>query len=262
VVAAEDDGDEEAVAAEDPKFDANAEFRPLPMTLLDTDAAVIEILGKEIFYNDTADRVKQPGIATGLAWTAAGGEILFIEASQSAGNGGMKTTGQLGDVMKESASAALSWIKSHAVELGLSDSADEILMADKEIHLHFPAGAVPKDGPSAGVTITTCLVSLLSGRKVRPDIAMTGEISLLGNVLPVGGIKEKLLAAHRAGIKQVFVPARNEQDLADLPEEIRNDLNVKLCSDVRDVLNFAFVDQVDGALSSAVHSQPGASAKL
>lgn len=244
------------------KLDVNAEFRPLPATLLDTDQAVTDILGKEVFYNDTADRVKQPGIATGLAWTAAGGEILFIEASQSAGTGGMKTTGQLGDVMKESASAALSWIKSHAVELGLAATAEEILMADKEIHLHFPAGAVPKDGPSAGVTITTCLVSLLSGRKVRPDIAMTGEISLLGNVLPVGGIKEKLLAAHRAGIKQVFVPARNEQDLADLPEEIRNDLNVKLCSDVRDVLNFAFVDEVDGALRLPSHSQPGAVAKL
>jgi len=181
-------------------------------------------------------RTSVPGVATGLAWTPVGGDILFIEATRVPGSGKLILTGQLGDVMKESAQAALSLVKARASTLGVDHASFE----KSDIHLHVPAGAQPKDGPSAGVTMATALVSLISGRPVRPDIAMTGEITLRGLVLPVGGIKEKTLAAHRSGLKTVILPRRNEADLEDLPEEVRKDLK------------FIFVDSIDEVLRSAL----------
>ncbi|PZG15478.1 endopeptidase La [Nonomuraea aridisoli] len=187
---------------------------------------------------ETAQRTSVPGVATGLAVTGAGGDVLYVEASLAdpeTGETGLTLTGQLGDVMKESARIALSYLRSHGAELELPVTA----LKDRSVHVHFPAGAVPKDGPSAGVTLTTALASLLSGRLVRSDVAMTGEISLTGRVLPIGGVKQKLLAAHRAGITTVLIPARNEPDLDDVPEEVRNELTIHPVSDVREVLDIA-----------------------
>ncbi|MGW1074283.1 endopeptidase La [Streptomyces sp. NPDC002537] len=183
-------------------------------------------------------RTAVPGVATGLAVTGAGGDVLFVEASLAdpeTGGAGLTLTGQLGDVMKESAQIALSFLRSHGAELELPVGD----FKDRGIHLHVPAGAVPKDGPSAGVTMTTALASLLSGRQVRPDVAMTGEISLTGRVLPIGGVKQKLLAAHRAGVTTVIIPKRNEPDLDDVPEEILSKLSVHPVADVRQVLELA-----------------------
>jgi len=179
-----------------------------------------------------------PGVATGLAVTGAGGEVLFVEASLAdaeTGETGVTLTGQLGDVMKESARIALSYLRSHGAELELPVSD----LKDRGVHVHVPAGAVPKDGPSAGVTMTTALASLLSGRPVRSEVAMTGEVSLTGRVLPIGGVKQKLLAAHRAGVSTVLLPARNEPDLDDVPAEVRGRLTIHLVSDVREVLRLA-----------------------
>ncbi|MFI9591953.1 endopeptidase La [Nonomuraea sp. NPDC052265] len=187
---------------------------------------------------ESTQRTSVPGVATGLAVTGAGGDVLYVEASLAdpeTGETGLTLTGQLGDVMKESARIALSYLRSHGAELELPVTA----LKDRSVHVHFPAGAVPKDGPSAGVTLTTALASLLSGRQVRSDVAMTGEISLTGRVLPIGGVKQKLLAAHRAGITTVLIPARNEPDLDDVPEEVRNELTIHAVSDVREVLDIA-----------------------
>ncbi|MEV0595412.1 endopeptidase La [Nonomuraea cavernae] len=187
---------------------------------------------------EAKQRTSVPGVATGLAVTGAGGDVLYVEASLAdpeTGDTGLTLTGQLGDVMKESARIALSYLRSHGAELELPVTA----LKDRSIHVHFPAGAVPKDGPSAGVTLTTALASLLSGRQVRGDVAMTGEISLTGRVLPIGGVKQKLLAAHRAGITTVLIPARNEPDLDDVPEEVRGELTIHTVSDVREVLDIA-----------------------
>ena len=181
---------------------------------------VREILGAPRFENEVAMRVSVPGVATGLAWTPVGGDILFIEATRIPGKGALILTGQLGDVMKESAQAAMSLVKSQSEALGL----DPALFERSDIHVHVPAGAIPKDGPSAGVAMYTALVSLLTGRTVRNDVAMTGEISLRGLVLPVGGIKEKMVAAHRAGIRTVLLPARNRKDLEDIPESVRTEV--------------------------------------
>ncbi|MCS7482652.1 endopeptidase La [Umezawaea endophytica] len=192
-------------------------------------------LGKPKHTPESAERTSVPGVATGLAVTGAGGDVLFIEASLAAkdsGASGVTLTGQLGDVMKESAQIALSYLRSHDDELGFGVGS----LADRGVHIHVPAGAVPKDGPSAGVTMTTALASLLSGRPVRADVAMTGEVSLTGRVLPIGGVKQKLLAAHRAGITTVLLPARNEPDLDDVPESVREALTVHLVADVREVL--------------------------
>ncbi|CCH34281.1 endopeptidase La [Actinosynnema sp. NPDC047251] len=191
-------------------------------------------LGSPKFTPESAERTAVPGVATGLAVTGAGGDVLFVEASlasRGTGTAGVTLTGQLGEVMKESAQIALSYLRSH-------DSRAEAL-ADRGVHLHVPAGAVPKDGPSAGVTMTTALASLLSGRPVRADVAMTGEVSLTGRVLPIGGVKQKLLAAHRAGITTVLLPQRNEPDLDDVPAEVRDALTVHLVGDVREVLELA-----------------------
>jgi ATP-dependent Lon protease len=190
------------------------------------------ILGAPRFENDVALRTSLPGVATGLAWTPAGGDILFIESSRVKGSGKLILTGQLGEVMKESAQAAVTLVKSQADRLGI----DPTVLDGYDLHIHVPAGAIPKDGPSAGVAMATSLASLLSQRTVRPDVAMTGEISLRGVVLPVGGIKEKCVAAARAGIRTVILPARNRRDLEDIPESARKRLEFVWAEKIEDVL--------------------------
>ena len=194
-------------------------------------------LGRPRYFAEVADRTAVPGVATGLAVTGAGGDVLFVEATSMDGSNdaGLTVTGQLGDVMKESASIALSYVRSRAHELGVDPTALE----GRRFHVHFPAGAVPKDGPSAGVTMTTALVSLLTGRLVRGDVGMTGEVTLSGRVLPIGGVKQKVLAAHRAGLKVVILPARNEADLDDVPEKVREDMTFHLVDQVDKVLELA-----------------------
>ena len=193
-----------------------------------------EFLGRPRFLPESAERTSVPGVATGLAVTGTGGDVLFIEATAMDGERGLALTGQLGDVMKESAQIALSYLRSHGFEHGIDAAA-----LDRAVHLHVPAGAVPKDGPSAGVTMVTALSSLASGRPVRSDVAMTGEVTLNGKVLPIGGVKQKLLAAQRAGITTVFIPKRNEPDLDDVPAEVLDLLDVRPVSDVGEILGFA-----------------------
>jgi ATP-dependent Lon protease len=185
-------------------------------------ARIPDFLGPQKYLPEVADRTAEAGVATGLAWTPVGGEILFIEATRMNGKGNLVLTGQLGDVMKESAQAALSFIRAHSRWLGLDDS----FLERSDIHLHIPAGAIPKDGPSAGVTMFASMVSMLTGKPVRSDVAMTGEITLRGLILPVGGIKEKFLAAHRAGIKRVIMPERNRKDVIDIPEQPKRELEI------------------------------------
>ena len=191
-----------------------------------------EILGPIKFYSETTERITRPGIATGVAWTAAGGDILFVEATRMKGKGNLILTGQLGEVMKESAQAALSFLRSRAEEMNLSD----VDFESENIHVHVPAGAIPKDGPSAGVTILTAIASLLTGQLVHSDIAMTGEITLRGTVLPVGGIKEKVLAAHRAGIRRMILPWKNEKDLEETPQEVRDEMDFIFVREMTEVL--------------------------
>lgn len=206
-------------------------------------------LGRPRFTPESAERTALPGMATGLAVTGAGGDVLFVEASLAdaeTGGSGLTLTGQLGDVMKESAQIALSYLRSHGAELELPVGD----LAERGVHVHVPAGAVPKDGPSAGVTMTTALASLLSGRPVRADVAMTGEVSLTGRVLPIGGVKQKLLAAHRAGLTTVLLPRRNGPDLDDVPAAVREALTVHLVTDVREVLELALEPGFDPAARS------------
>jgi ATP-dependent Lon protease len=191
-----------------------------------------DALGPQKYIPEMSERTAEPGVATGLAWTPVGGEIMFVECSRMPGKGGLMLTGQLGDVMKESAQAALSYVKSHLAELGL----DPEVIKDHDLHVHVPAGAIPKDGPSAGVAMIAALTSLLARRCVRSDVAMTGEITLRGLVLPVGGIKEKMLAAHRAGIKRIVLPERNEKDVVDVPEEIWQEMDIVYVKTVGDAL--------------------------
>jgi len=191
-------------------------------------------LGRARFHAEAAERTEVAGVATGLAVTGTGGEVLFVEAALMDGAKGLTLTGQLGDVMKESVQIGLSYVRSHRQELGI-DAGFE----DKSIHVHVPAGAVPKDGPSAGITMVTALVSLLTGRPVRSTVGMTGEVTLQGKVLPIGGVKQKLLAAHRAGLTEVILPYRNEADLDDLPESVRTAMTIHLVKDVRQVLKTA-----------------------
>ncbi len=197
--------------------------------------SVREWLGRAHFYFESADRTSVPGVATGLAVTGAGGDVLFVEASVSDGPEGLTLTGQLGEVMKESAEIAMSYVRSHTAELNI----DPKVFTGKRFHLHVPAGAVPKDGPSAGVTMTTALVSLLRDEPVRPNVGMTGEVTLQGRVLPIGGVKQKVLAAHRAGLTEVILPERNGADLEDVPEEVRNVMTFHLAATVADVLTSA-----------------------
>jgi ATP-dependent Lon protease len=180
-------------------------------------------------------RVTTPGIATGLAWTPVGGELLFIEATAMKGKKGLTLTGQLGDVMKESAAAALSFIRANSKALGI----DEAFYENHDLHIHLPAGAIPKDGPSAGVTLLTALTSLFTNRPVRQDLAMTGEITLRGQVLPVGGIKEKVLAAHRARVPGVILPAWNRKDVEDIPKHIQKEIRFHFVDRMLDVLELA-----------------------
>jgi ATP-dependent Lon protease len=194
-----------------------------------------EILGPPRFEGEVAMRTSVPGVATGLAWTPVGGDILFVEATRIPGDGRLILTGQLGEVMKESAQAGLSLVKARATGLGL----DPAMFAKSDIHIHVPAGAIPKDGPSAGVAMFTALVSLLTNRTVRSDTAMTGEISLRGLVLPVGGIKEKVVAAARAGLATVILPARNRKDYEEIPEAARNALRFRWAERVEDVIQAA-----------------------
>ena len=198
-----------------------------------------EWLGRPRPQNEVAERTSEPGVATGLAVTGIGGDVLFVEASASEGEPGLTITGQLGEVMQESAQIALSYVKAHSDQLGLPAGAIE----HRRIHIHVPAGAVPKDGPSAGVTMTTAVVSLLTGRAVRPELGMTGEITLQGKVLPIGGVKQKVLAAHRAGLTEVILPARNEGDLEDVPESVKEKMIFHLASDIGQVLEHALAPE-------------------
>jgi ATP-dependent Lon protease len=200
-----------------------------------TKAKVGGYLGAPRFHSELAERATKPGVVTGLAWTAAGGDILFVESTKMKGKGRLTLTGQLGDVMKESATAGLTFVRSHAEEFGLDLDFNE----NTDIHIHVPAGAIPKDGPSAGVSMVTSLVSLLSGIPVKEKVAMTGEITLRGNVLPIGGVKEKVTAAHRAGIKEVILPDHNRKDLEDVPEHVAKDLTFHFAKEINDVLKVA-----------------------
>ncbi|MFI5490205.1 endopeptidase La [Micromonospora echinaurantiaca] len=206
---------------------------PSPVEV-DTDN-LARYLGRPKFTPESAERTAVPGVATGLAVTGAGGDVLFIEATSMEGEPGLTLTGQLGDVMKESAHIALSYLRSNGRRFGIDPNA----LAGRRIHVHFPAGAVPKDGPSAGITMVTALASLVTGRPVRPEFGMTGEVTLSGRVLPIGGVKQKLLAAHRAGLTEVIIPKRNEPDLDDLPAEVREALTIHTLADVADVLALA-----------------------
>jgi ATP-dependent Lon protease len=185
--------------------------------------------------DEVPERTDVPGVATGLAVTGTGGDVLFVEATASDGDAGLTLTGQLGDVMKESAQIALSYLRSHADELGVDAG-----VLQRRVHVHVPAGAVPKDGPSAGITMTTALVSLATGRPVKPTVGMTGEITLQGKVLPIGGVKQKVLAAHRAGLTEVVLPQRNGPDLDDVPERVREAMTFHLVDDYGQVAAVAF----------------------
>ncbi len=213
-----------------------AENKTASVTIDEKD--VVEFLGKPHYYGEIKERTEIPGVATGLSWTPFGGDIVFVEATKMPGGKGFQLTGQLGDVMRESAQAALSYVRSKAKDLGL----DERFFDRTDIHLHVPSGAVPKDGPSAGVTMATAIASLLTGRPVRDDVGMTGEITLRGQVLPIGGLKEKVLAAHRVGLKTVIIPKRNEKDLEDVPEEVRNSMKFVLADCVDQVFEAALRD--------------------
>ncbi len=208
------------------------------------DKAVIDpekvqgFLGPVRFFRELSERTDRSGVAIGLAWTQVGGEILFVESSRMRGKGKVTITGRLGDVMKESALAALTWIRSNSEQLKL----DEKMFERTDFHIHIPAGAIPKDGPSAGITLACSLVSLLTGLPVSPELAMTGEITLRGKVLPVGGIKEKVIAAKSAGIKQVILPTRNEKDLDDVSESVKQALSFRFVDDIDQVLELVFSD--------------------
>ena len=205
-------------------------------------AQVRELLGKPKFDNEVAERTAVPGVATGLAVTGTGGDVLFIEAATAGADGTLTLTGQLGDVMKESVQIALSYVRSHATELGIDPAA-----AEKGFHVHVPEGAVPKDGPSAGVTMTTAIVSLLTGRPVRSTVGMTGEVTLQGLVLPIGGVKQKVLAAHRMGLTEVILPRRNEKDIDDVPQSVREAMTFHLASRVEEVLGLALATDAGAA---------------
>jgi ATP-dependent Lon protease len=193
-------------------------------------------LGPPKIFKDQVQKKDQVGVATGVAWTAAGGEILFVEATKMPGKGGLLLTGSLGDVMKESAHAALSYARAHAKELGIESS----MFSRNDFHIHIPEGAIPKDGPSAGITMATALISVCTNRKIRWDVAMTGEITLRGNVLPIGGVKEKVLAAQRAGVTQMILPAANKKDLIDIPKIVAKEME------------FLFVDEINQVFAIAM----------
>ncbi|HLF01053.1 MAG TPA: endopeptidase La, partial [Anaerolineales bacterium] len=220
-----------------------AEGQSGPITIDVADIA--GYLGKKkfLFTEEVEERTSLPGVATALAWTPVGGDVMFVEATAMPGGRGFQLTGQLGDVMQESARAALSYVRAKARDFGLSDS----FFTRHDIHMHVPAGGQPKDGPSAGVTMATALISLISGRPVRSDVGMTGEITLRGQVLPIGGVKEKVLAAHRAGLKTVILPRRNEKDIDDVPEDIRRQMSFILADRVEEVIAHALASPLPAA---------------
>lgn len=229
---------------------------PPEMPIVIDQMALKDILGPPLYDMEVSERLTLPGVAVGLAWTPLGGEIMFVEASRMEGDGQLTLTGQLGDVMKESAHLAISWLRTNAKKFEFTNTVGgPDPLEGTDIHLHFPAGAVTKDGPSAGVTIVTCLASLFSGRLVRSDVAMTGEITLRGLVLPVGGIKDKVLAAHRAGVKCVILPKRNEKDLEELPANVRANLHFVTARNLEEVLNTAFDGGFPGTSTSLTHPQ-------
>jgi len=209
---------------------------------------VRDALGRQKFFQEAADRTAVPGVATGLAVTGTGGDVLFVEATSMDGaNGELVLTGQLGDVMKESARIALSYVQSHAEDLGIDHDA----FKDRSFHVHVPAGAIPKDGPSAGITMTTALASLLTRRPVKHTVGMTGEVTLQGRVLPIGGLKQKVLAAHTAGLTDVIIPERNRADLDDVPEDVREAMTFHPVLSVDEVLGLALEPAPDHALQAA-----------
>ncbi|XP_060574708.1 lon protease homolog 2, peroxisomal-like [Ruditapes philippinarum] len=230
--------------------DASALAHPPEMPIVIDESAIEDILGQAMYESEVAQRLIHPGVAVGLAWTPMGGEIMFVEASCMKGEGTLTLTGQLGDVMKESANLAMNWVKTHARMFHF----DEKEISKMDVHIHFPAGAVGKDGPSAGVTIATVLVSLFTKHCVRSDTAMTGEITLRGIVLPVGGIKEKVLAAHRAGIRRIILPKRNEKDLQEIPNNVKGELSFIFAVELEDVLRAAFEETLP-SLEPAVSSK-------
>jgi ATP-dependent Lon protease len=215
-----------------------------PVTV-DTDV-VRDALGRQKVFQEAAARTAVPGVATGLAVTGVGGDVLFVEANSMKGKGGLTLTGQLGDVMKESARIALTYVRAHAADLGLDEDAFE----EREFHVHVPAGAIPKDGPSAGVTMTTALTSLLTGRPVRHTVGMTGEVTLQGRVLPIGGLKQKVLAAHAAGLTDVILPERNRADLDDVPEDVREVMTFHPVMTIGEVLEVALEPARNGAITA------------
>jgi len=216
-----------------------------PPVVID-ESVVRDALGKQKFFQEAAERTAVPGVATGLAVTGAGGDVLFVEATNMKGKAGLVLTGQLGDVMKESARIALSYVRGHADELDV----DENLFEEREFHVHVPAGAIPKDGPSAGVTMVTALASLLSGRPVKHTVGMTGEVTLQGRVLPIGGLKQKVLAAHAAGLTDVILPERNRADLDDVPEHVRDEMTFHPVMSINEVLDVALEPQPATAMAN------------
>jgi ATP-dependent Lon protease len=212
-----------------------------------------KFLGPVKFFPEVADRTSEPGVATGLAWTPTGGDIIFVEATKMRGEKGLTLTGQLGDVMKESAQAALAYVRSKAKDFGI----EEDFFEKNDLHVHVPAGAIPKDGPSAGITMLIALVSLLTNKPVRNDVAMTGEITLRGLVLPVGGIKEKVLAAMRAGIRTIILPKKNEKDLEEIPERIRKEMTFKFIQRMDEAVAFALRKEPDGHIPKEEWESPG-----
>ena len=211
-----------------------------------------EFLGPQQFISEGADRTAEPGVATGLAWTPVGGDIIFVEATRMPGKGSMVLTGQLGDVMKESAQAALSYVRSRSEELGIREG----FLDKHDVHIHIPAGAIPKDGPSAGITLFIAIASLLRNECVRADVAVTGEITLRGAVLPVGGIKEKVLAAHRAGIRSVLLPERNRKDLVDIPDQAKDEMEIRFVKRVDEVLEMVLSGEKADPLPDEVGEPP------
>nr|XP_019960152.1 PREDICTED: lon protease homolog 2, peroxisomal isoform X1 [Paralichthys olivaceus] len=251
----------EAPVSEGPLEQGDKAAAPPEMPIVIDHIALKDILGPPLFEMEVSERFILPGVALGLAWTPLGGEIMFVEASRMEGEGQLTLTGQLGDVMKESAHLAISWLRANAKTYQLTNMVGgPDPLEGTDIHLHFPAGAVTKDGPSAGVTIVTCLASLFSGRLVRSDVAMTGEITLRGLVLPVGGIKDKVLAAYRAGVKRVILPQRNEKDLEELPANVRADLDFVTAANLDEVLNAAFDGGFPG--TDRAHTPPQLTSKL
>jgi ATP-dependent Lon protease len=212
---------------------------------IDVDLDVVrDGLGRQRFHQESAERTAVPGVATGLSVTGTGGDVLFVEATAMPGDEPLRLTGQLGEVMKESAQIALSWVRSHSGDLEIDDS-----QLERTFHVHVPAGAIPKDGPSAGITMTTALVSLLTGRPVRHTVGMTGEVTLQGRVLPIGGLKQKVLAAHAAGLTDVVLPERNRAELDDLPEDVREALTFHPVLSVGEALEIALEPAAQHALS-------------